>query len=236
MKKSLIFLAVLLSGIAFAEKAEIKFIAEDGSATSVFFEKEESCIVIDAKKFPTKKLDSITGFENFPNLDSLTFYFLRYTGDYDFLAKIPRLKELGLIGCYVSSLNFIENIYNLETIELELTADINNFDKLQNTEINLKKLIKLQKIFVTNLNFGNIANKEIWNYKQLSKLNFIPKFINVQNKPELSLTNNKIETLTKKEIKLLRQFSTVDLSFNPIAKNKQELERLKKAKINFEAY
>lgn len=235
MKKSLIILAFLLCGLAFAEKAEIKFIAEDGSATSMFFEKDEISIVIDANKLPIKKMTCITGFENFPNLDSLTFYFLRYTGDYDFLAKIPKLKDLGLIGCYVSSLNFIEDIYNLETIELELTADINNFDKLKNTKIDLKKLMKLQKIFVTNLNFGDIANKEIWNYKQISYLNFIPKFINVQNKPELSLTNNKIATLSKEEIKLLRQYSNVDLSFNPIAENRQELEKLKKAKINFKA-
>ena len=227
MKKLLIFLAVLLCSLAFAEKAEIKFIAEDGSATSVFFEKDETCIVIDAKKFPTKKLVSITGFENFPNLDSLTFYFLRQPVDYDFLAKIPKLRDLGLVSCRISSLKFLENIPNLETATINFSTDLSNYNTIKNTEINLKKLKNLKKLYFDSSSFSN-DGKAVF-------LDFILPLTNIRSKPTISLTNNKIATLTKKEIKLLRQYSNVILNQNPIVDKKQELQNLKKAKINFEA-
>lgn len=227
MKKSLIILAVLLCGLAFAEKTEIKFIAEDGSATSMSFEKDETCIVIDAKKFPTKKLVSITGFENFPNLNSLTFYFLRQAADYDFLAKIPKLKDLGLVSCRISSLKFLENIPNLETATINFSTDLPNYSAIKNTEINLKKLKNLKKLYFDISSFSN-DGKAVF-------LDFIPPLTNIRSKPTISLSNNKIATLSKREIKLLRQYSNVILNQNPIVDNKQELKKLKKAKINFEA-
>lgn len=66
------------------------------------------------------------------------------------------------------------------------------------------------------------------------KLDFVPNFINVQNKPSLYLDWNQISVLSKNEIKLLSQYSFVNLAGNPILKNESELAKLKKANINFE--
>lgn len=82
---------------------------------------------------------------------------------------------------------------------------------------------------------SNVTNIIVWNIKHICFLDFIPQFINVQNKPKLKLLNNGISTISKEEIKLLKQYSNICLDSNPIGKNHNELLKLKKAGVNFSA-
>lgn len=235
MKKLFMFIAFVLCSLCFAEKSEIKFTAIDGTVSTMSFENNAEYIVVDANKLPIKRMVDIQGFENFKNLNSVTFYFLRYSGNYDFLTKITNLKDLGLMGCWISSLSFLKDIPNLETAEIEFSADISNYEKIKNTKIDLRKLTKLKYLYLNASDFAELYEHEIWNINRICFLNFVPPFINVQNKPELRITNNEIEKISKDEIKLLKQYSRVCLDSNPIAKNETELLKLKKAEINFTA-
>lgn len=95
MKKLFMFITFIFYTLCFAENSEIKFIAADGTVNTLSFEKDCEYIIIDANKLPIKRMVDVQGFENFPNLNSVTFYFFRYSGNYDFLTKIPNLKDLG---------------------------------------------------------------------------------------------------------------------------------------------
>lgn len=53
----------------------------------------------------------------------------------------------------------------------------------------------------------------------------VPGFVNVKNRPYLDLSNNNIVKMDKAGLKLLKQYSIVNLQFNPIVKN--DLERKK---------
>ena len=236
MKKHVLFLAAFLClGTLFAEKHEIAFVAEDGTSFKQIFDNSDKYLVVNAKKFSTKKIAKIKGFENFSETENVCFYSLRYTGNYDFLKLLPNLKSLGLMNCWISSLDFLENLYNLEDMEIHFTADISKYDEIKEQKVDLKKLTKLKKIYVGDSDFCEIYEKKPWESSVAHKMDFIPPFVNVQNKPEFMLDNNRIEKISKEEIKLLKQYSEVSLDSNPIAKNKTELLKLEKAKINFSA-
>ena len=236
VKKHILFFAAFLClGAVFAEKHEIVFVAEDGTSFKQIFDNSDKYLVVNAKKFSTKKIAKIEGFEIFSETENVCFYSLRYTGNYDFLKMLPDLKSLGLMNCWISSLDFLENLYNLEDAEIHFTADTSKYDEIKEQKVDLRKLTKLKKIYVEGSDFCEIYEKKPWESSIVQRMDFIPKFVNVQNKPELMIDNNRIEKISKEEIKLLKQYSEVSLDSNPIANNRAELLKLKKAKINFSA-
>ena len=113
--------------------------------------------------------------------------------------------------------------------------NVKNIKKIKENKINLSKLQKLKKVYIEGSDFCNIYKNEPWKITSVCSLNFIPPFINVQNKPELLIYDNRIEKISKEELRLLKQYSKVHLDFNPIAENETELAKLRKAKINFSA-
>ncbi len=116
MKKLFMLITFIFCTLCFAENSEIKFIAADGTINTMTFEKDSEEIIVDANKLPIKRMFDIQGFENFPNVNHVTFYFLRYSGNYTFLTKITNLKHIGIINCWISSLDFLEDIPNLEAV------------------------------------------------------------------------------------------------------------------------
>lgn len=234
-KKILFFILFSIFEIMFAENFEIKFMAEDGTCSTLTFDNSAEWIVVDGKKLPVKKIVSIEGFENFSKTENLCFYFLRYSGDYNFLSNLTKLKTLGLMNCQVSSLIFLEKLQNLENAEIQFSADISEYNSIKENKINLSKLQKLKKICIASSRFCNIYKNQAWEITPVCSLDFIPPFINVQNKPELLIYDNRIEKISREELRLLKQYSKVHLDFNPIAKNETELAKLRKAKINFSA-
>ena len=147
-KKILFFILFSIFEIMFAENFEIKFMAEDGTCSTLTFDNSAEWIVVDGKKLPVKKIVSIEGFENFSKTENLCFYFLRYSGDYNFLSNLTKLKTLGLMNCQVSSLIFLEKLQNLENAEIQFSADISEYNSIKENKINITKLQKLKNCLI----------------------------------------------------------------------------------------
>lgn len=228
MKKHILFLAAFLClGTIFAEPVELLFKMEDGTFEKQIIDSSDEIYTFVWTDFPiNKKIIEMSGFEKCTNLKNAIFYHPNYYGDWDFLSNIPNLKHFG-IDSNTPSLKFIENLENLESFELDITVEKSYYESLKKTKIDLKKLRNLKEmrlwIFFTN------------ETKTQKRMDFIPPFVNVQNKPELMIYDNRIEKISKEEIKLLKQYSKVSLNDNPIANSREELLKLEKAKINFSA-
>lgn len=225
MKKLFTLITFMLCTLCFAENVNLKFKMIDKTVETRTVDSEIEIYTFVWTDFPNKEIVSMEGFEQLKNLSRLFFYHPNYYGNWNFLKNIPNLKIFAS-DIKKSSLKFIENLTELESLELDVSYNDEEFEILKNTKINLEKLTKLKKIYLI-----------ITNEKDPNKyrLDFIPKFINVKNKPELLIFDNRIESISKDEIKLLKQYSRVCLDYNPIAKNKTELLKLKKAEINFSA-
>ena len=228
MKKKInILLLVFIAFHVFAEPIELSFKMDDGTYERRQIDSSDDTYVFVWTKFPLhKQITEISGFEKCKNLKTMNFYFPNYNGNWNFLASVPNLTVFGA-DIRSPSLNFLEDLENLEEVEIAVRVDKKYYETLKNTKVDLKKLKKLKKICLSIL-FDNEENKD-------DRLDFIPPFINVQNKPELLIYDNRIEKISKEELWLLKQYSKVHLDFNPIAKNEAELAKLRKAKINFSA-
>lgn len=228
MKKKLsILLLIFLSIHVFTEPIELSFKMADGTYEKRQIDSSDDTYIFVWTKFPLhKQITEISGFEKCKNLKTMNFYFPNYNGNWNFLASVPNLAVFGA-DIRSPSLTFLENLENLEEVEIAVRVDKKYHETLKNTKVDLKKLKKLKKICLTIL-FDNEENKD-------DRLDFIPPFINVQNKPELLIYDNRIEKISKEELRLLRQYSRIALDFNPIANNEAELAKLRKAKINFSA-
>ena len=226
-KKISILLLVFISFHIFAEPIELSFKMDDGTYEKRQIDNSDDTYIFVWTDFPLyKQITEISGFEKCKNLKTINFYFPNYDGDWNFLASVPNLTIFGA-DIRSPSLNFLENLENLEEVEITVRVDKKYYETLKNTKVDLKKLKKLKKICLTIL-YDKEKNKD-------DRLDFIPPFINVQNKPEFLICDNRIEKISKEEQRLLRQYSKVHLDFNPIAKNEAELAKLRKAKINFSA-
>lgn len=226
-KKISILLLVFITFHVFAEPIELSFKMDDGTYEKRQIDSSDDTYVFVWTDFPLhKQITEISGFEKCINLKIMNFYFPNYKGDWNFLASVQNLKVFGA-DIKSPSLNFLEDLENLEEFEITVRVDETYRETIKNTKVDLKKLKKLKKICLRIL-FDNEESKD-------DRLDFIPPFINVQNKPELLIYDNRIEKISKEELRLLRQYSKVHLDFNPIAENEAELAKLKKAKINFSA-
>lgn len=226
-KRISILLLVFIAFHVFAEPIELSFKMDDGTYEKRQIDSSDDTYVFVWTKFPLhKQITEISGFEKCKNLKTMNFYFPNYNGNWNFLASVPNLTVFGA-DIRSPSLNFLENLENLEEAEIAVHVNKKYYETLKNTKVDLKKLKKLKKICLSIL-FDNEENKDY-------RLDFIPPFINVQNKPELLIYDNRIEKISKEELRLLKQYSKVHLDFNPIAKNEAELAKLRKAKINFSA-
>lgn len=226
-KKISILLLVFIAFHVFAEPIELSFKMDDGTYERRQIDSSDDTYVFVWTKFPLhKQITEISGFEKCKNLKTMNFYFPNYNGNWNFLTSVPNLTVFGA-DIRSPSLNFLENLENIEEVEIAVHVDKKYYETLKNTKVDLKKLKKLKKICLSIL-FDNEENKDY-------RLDFIPPFINVQNKPELLIYDNRIEKISKEELRFLKQYSKVHLDFNPIAKNEAELAKLRKTKINFSA-
>lgn len=238
--KKLFFVSIMIFSIVaelLASSVELSFEFEDGSAEKVVVDDSLTEYNFDDFKFSKKQsIVFVKGLEKLKNLETVYFFSPCYYGSWDFLAQIPNLKNLTLDQCWISSFKFLENLNKLEYLTIQFSSDANDYKNIKKSKIDLKELSKLQEIYIrSSVFFINDESKPRNQWKSLKKLDFIPDFINVQNSPKLYLDYNQIFSITKNELKLLSQYSFVNLSGNPILKNESEVAKLKKANINFEA-
>jgi hypothetical protein len=154
------------------------------------------------------RLAGVENLDDFEDLEEIDIYNVSGIKDYSFLCKAGNLKKLILRMCTISDLRFVEKLYNLEYLYLNILIPSGEESNIKNTPIDLSMLNKLK--------FINIVVRRIG----------VPNFINVRNAPVLSIRNCMIESFSERDVALLRQYSLIDVRFNPVATKEEEKSKL----------
>lgn len=207
IKFLILILVICLPFFGVAKTIELTYEFENGEQLVRQYDDSAKDLVLyisDSKNsMPLKKIKNIKGFENWENLENFDSYGIDYSGDLLFLNNIKNLKSIFFDFFKCKKLSFLENLTGLEFIEIHLSLDKKDYKDFENTKIDFSKLKKLRKITFSAYYFDN--------GKFVGKLNRIPWFVNVQNKPELIFYENDINELTARDKKLLKQYSKYDL-------------------------
>ena len=213
-------LFVLLACQIYAEnKVNIRIIQNDLTSTNI--EVNENVTHLTFAGPEIKSITSIEGLEKLKSLESLDFYNLTFI-NMDFFNSCKNLKELWIAGCTISSFSFIEKITELEKIELDFYIDSSNNELVKEKTIDLKQLKNLKRIHFT----GLIKEKN-----QIKKYKTIPQFQNVPPECVLIMEDQGIESLSEKDISILKQFKYVDLTANPVL-NTKDIKLIENILIN----
>jgi len=172
-------------------------------------------LTFSAPEFRT--ISNIIGLDKVKNLENLEFYNLTFT-NMGFISKCKNLKTLWISGCTIIDFSFIENMEELEDLYLDFYIDFANNEIIKKSQIDIKKLKKLKKIYFTGI---------IKQMNHYSKYGSIPLFQNASPECTLILVDQGIEHLSDEDIYILNNFKSVDLSFNPICST-DEITKLKK--------
>ena len=222
---NLYFIEDLLEGKklpVIAESTSIKIITTDGEEIiqEVDSEGKYLCLFAGEQKPKLKNISTIEGLEKLTNLEQIEFVFLDGNGDYTFLSKLKNLKSLYFSGVKVNSLSFLEKMTGLENIHLDIYTDKNCYEEFKNEKINLSALENLKEIYFS----SRIKSSTFVTDRKL-----IPNFIGIKTAPKLDLSNNDIRSFSEDDVKKLSQYSVIDISYNPVAKNKTEINKINKA-------
>lgn len=211
MKKNLlkIFFLVFMNCLVFAAETKLNLVMSDSTKETVCIDSDAKSLILfssETNKLGGKYIKSVEGIEKLSKIEEAEIYGLYM--DFSFLNKLNNLKYLHISGCTISSLSFLEDMENLEVLEL----DFHPVNKLQiiNEDIDLSKNRKLKRIDYT------------------ARLGVIPKFKNIRSQPELNLMNNNICEINKDDFVYLKQYSKINLRFNPIEDNAVVVETLSK--------
>ena len=124
----------------------------------------------------------------------------------------------------VSSSSTVDMLIRFQGIQLTILNQIKNGDyqKLYNDELNIRKLIYLNKIY-NKYNLGNQENKPMINILQFELENILPKFMKCLNEDELkqifdvliNLIDSNDTNLRKATKNLLQEFTKLNIiTFN----------------------
>ncbi|HOT63243.1 MAG TPA: hypothetical protein PLU93_10310, partial [Treponemataceae bacterium] len=142
---------------------------------------------------------SIQNLDALPKLESLEIDNASMITDFSFLTKAKSLKELYLISVTVRSLKFLENMHSLVKISLLIYIPDDEVRSFISEQVDMRQLTSLKVIsFCTH---GQVP---------------FPPFVNVMNRPYLSLRNNQIQDIPVGCIDNLKQYSWIDFLYNPI--------------------
>ncbi|MCD1653748.1 hypothetical protein K7J14_03425 [Treponema zuelzerae] len=155
------------------------------------------------------KILSIENLDELPNLERLELINIDGISDYSFLSKAKKLNRLHITGCLVQDLKFIEDLVLLQYLFLGIYPQNGFLQSIQNTSIDLSKLINIEFIGFSCQGHSGV-----------------PMFVNVKNKPFLDISNNQISTVSMVDVKLLSQYSLLNIRYNPIVDNPLELKKL----------
>lgn len=220
--KILLLFSLIFCKQIFAESANIKIITTDGEEIiqEVDSEGKYLCLFAGEQKPKLKNINTVEGLEKLTNLEQIEFVFLDGNGDYTFLSKLKNLKSLYFSGVKVNSLSFLEKMTGLENIHLDIYTDKNCYEEFKNEKINLSALENLKEIYFS----SRIKSSTFVTDRKL-----IPNFVGVKTAPKLDLSNNDIRSFSEDDVKKLSQYSVIDISYNPVAKNKTEINKINKA-------
>lgn len=162
-------------------------------------------------------LASVENLGDLPELKSIEFYNISSVRDYSFLLKAKGLVQLHLAGCTVNDLSFLEEMTNLEYLYVDIYIPANKKLQVRAKSVDLKKLTRLDYLVFHSPDYG-----------------CVPNFVNILSRPYVELANNSIKKFTKQDIYLLKQYSVINLMFNPVADNVEERQKVNSMKVIFD--
>ena len=177
----------------------------------------------DANGYHTK---SFYGLEKLKNLKILEFQTLAFLKEYNFLRAVTVPEELYIAGGVFNDFSVINNMHHLRVFDMSAAMSKSAAEKLKKDGCDFSDYAELQKIVFEPV----IRGKNISGYERFGT---VPRFTVIPGKVSLQITNDGIQYFTADDIQVLRQFTFVDVSFNPACSNVQELKKLDRAGIKY---
>lgn len=214
----LLILGIVSTMALMAEMVDLRIVTKTGELKTIPLSVDTTELICmdDDTRDSFFQMKWIENLDVLPNLQKIELYNLNEVQDYSFLLKAKKLTFLHIAGGTINDLRFVEGL--TDTLEyLYLHGGT--------TEKNL---------FRNSVDMSNLMNLKFLAFS-LYGFTGVPSFVNVQNRPYIDLSNCEIHTLHAADIRMLRQFSLVNLKFTPIEKSESERAKLKDIRVVYES-
>lgn len=230
MKKNIcLVLTFLFAVLLFSQTVPLKFKISNGAEYEVYYNENQRILSFSDKSLPFLDevedfaIVDISGLDKLKHLEILEIKDILNYVNYGFINDLNNICELYINSCFVDSLSFLENLYNLEVIDIQIYVTEESAQKIKNTKIDLSNLL-----FIKRIDFkATVISAD----EQLIPYNSIPFFVNVQNQPVLNIGGNDISDLSVNQRNLLKQYSEIYLYPNPILFDDLQMESLTELNI-----
>lgn len=230
MKKNIcLVLTFLFTVLLFSQTVPLKFKISNGAEYEVYYNENQRILSFSDKSLPFLDevedfaIVDISGLDKLKHLEILEIKDILNYVNYGFINDLSNICELYINSCFVDSLSFLENLYNLEVIDIQIYVTEESAQKIKNTKIDLSNLL-----FIKRIDFkATVISAD----EQLIPYNSIPFFVNVQNQPVLNIGGNDISDLSVNQRNLLKQYSEIYLYPNPILFDDLQMESLTELNI-----
>ncbi len=134
-----------------------------------------------------------------------------------FLLDCPMAEELWISCCTIPDFSVIGNLENLKQLNLDFYINYDQKELIKDRPVNFGMLKKLEKI--------DFRAKVRRNGKH-EGYGCIPYFENVSAGCRFIMESQNIESFSDRDVRILNQFSSVDLYFNPVLDKPEEMRKL----------
>ncbi|HAH62868.1 MAG TPA: hypothetical protein DCL73_12300 [Treponema sp.] len=166
------------------------------------------------------------GLEQLKNLKILEFQTLAFLEDYDFLRPVTAPEELYIAGGVFNNFSVVDNMRHLKIFDMSADMSKSAAEKIKKEGYDFSDYAELKEIVFEPV----IRGKK---HSEYERFGAVPRFIVISGKVSLQITNDGIQYFTVDDIQILRQFTFVDVSFNPVCSDVQELKKLDQAGIKY---
>ena len=154
------------------------------------------------------------GLEQLKNLKILEFQTLAFLEDYDFLRPVTAPEELYIAGGVFNNFSVVDNMRHLKIFDMSADMSKSAAEKIKKEGYDFSDYAELKEIVFEPV----IRGKK---HSEYERFGAVPRFIVISGKVSLQITNDGIQYFTVDDIQILRQFTFVDVSFNPVCSDVQ---------------
>lgn len=201
---------ILLAASLSAATVDIQLVQTDGSTKTLQVDADATRLVLFDSAEKDLKTASVEGLEKLEKLKVLEFQTMAFMKDFSFVGHLVRLEELYIQTGTIGDLFFLEKMTSLRTLVVTSRLDAQCMKTLRTKKLDLSSLT-----FLTSLTL-----------RPATKIDFVPDLLPASSTVHLSMDNQNIGTFSEADVRILSRFSSVDLSYNPVASKKDELAKL----------
>lgn len=223
---SAIFLSVFVLQAVSAQSVQLSRVQTNGTTIVQSIPENTTSLVLfdsDSNGYHTK---NFYGLEQLKNLKILEFQMLAFLEDYNFLRPVTVPEELYIAGGVFNDFSVIDNMRHLKVFDMSADMSKKAAEKIKREGYDFSNYAELKKIV-----FEPVIREE--NVSGYERFGTVPHFIVIPGTVSLQITNDGIQYFTVDDIQILRQFTFVDVSFNPVCSNVQELKKLDQGRIKY---